>query len=262
MAGIVRYAHFQIASSLFLELRSAFTFRDLVKPVAPVLCLVGDIGSPYSKITKDFIRYCNTNWDAVLWVPGYHELAAKYGAHTMPIEDCIENIKDICHHNPRVQYMYNRLWKSPSDHIFLGTPLWGRNHIRDIRFRIHSNMSHNGHSLKSFQLAEMVEKNISWLDGHIEEANELNEKVICLTYSPPVFDSIINRDLYRINWMKNNLPQLIRPPVTAWIVGDLYENICVSVLKGYECKDTCTLISNSLKDIGSINYKNTKTIIL
>lgn len=257
--------HFQFASSLFLELRATMSFSSLVKPTAPILCLTGDIVSPYSKITDDFFKYCNTHWDKVLWVPGYHELAPRKHLQHQTMDDSFDKMKEIAHLYNRVLPMYNTVWKDTTSsipHVFLGTPLWGRGHTHSIRFHLYANrQSTTKRKVQTFELHDMVTKNMSWLDGHIEEANELNERAIVLTYSPPSLSCITGRDFERKNWMINHMPSLIRRPVAAWVVGDLYECFQLNVHKGYECKQPCLLVSNSLKDISNDLYRSSRSIM-
>jgi hypothetical protein len=45
----------------------------MLKPVAPHLALLGNIGRPESPKTYHFLQYCAKNWDSVVWIPGPHE---------------------------------------------------------------------------------------------------------------------------------------------------------------------------------------------
>lgn len=63
----------QFASKLHVDNITLNYSKTLLKPVAPVLALLGDIGRPNSN-TKDFIRWCDDNYSLVLWVPGSLEL--------------------------------------------------------------------------------------------------------------------------------------------------------------------------------------------
>jgi len=63
----------QFASKLYVDNLPISSSKTLLKPVAPVLALLGDIGLPNSN-TRDFIRWCDDNYSLVLWVPGSLEL--------------------------------------------------------------------------------------------------------------------------------------------------------------------------------------------
>jgi hypothetical protein len=218
---------FQYASSLFLELRSAYPFHRIISPGrAPILCLVGDIGSPYSKITRRFLEWCVTEWDHVLWIPGYKELIHP----NIPVSEATKQMDLLATHIPRVQVLNNRAWKlTPmSPYLFLGSPL-----------------------------LSIVEKNASWLDSHISEAKDLEEKVIALTYSPPIKECISGVDIERTTSMKYySIPGLIRSPVIAWIVGDMHE--CIQYISPI---NKVPILSNSWKGFGATDYNPCKVLL-
>lgn len=244
-----------------LEYRSTFLFSDLIKPVAPILCLTGNIASPYSKITKRFVDWASNNWEHVLWVPGYTELAPKNGLHYVTMNDALHTMEDLIHHKSNIKIMCNKVFKiENTPYLFLGSPLFGYGHTRDILF--HCDGSHNSiNTVKSFQLNNIAQANLRWLDGHIEEAKEHNERVICLTYSPPVRQVCKDRDLERTNWMVGMFPTLLRHPVYVWIVGDMYESVIRESRSITDNAHTCLIVSNSLKDILNNKYANNASII-
>lgn len=67
----------QYCSDLHLELCPSKTteqqFSLIVKPVADILVLAGDICNPFSQQAENFLKYCVNNWQLVLYVPGNHE---------------------------------------------------------------------------------------------------------------------------------------------------------------------------------------------
>lgn len=65
----------QYTSDLHLEFfpEGKATFEELLKPVAPILVLAGDIGYPGAQRTRDFIAWCSDRWQHVIWVFGNHE---------------------------------------------------------------------------------------------------------------------------------------------------------------------------------------------
>jgi hypothetical protein len=260
MSSLIRNLQFQYASNLLLEYRSTFSFNQLVKPNSPILCLTGDIGSPYSKITKRFIDWASDNWEHVLWVPGYTELAPKNGIYNVSIHDALNKLEDICHHKSNIKIMNNKSFKvKDTPYIFLGSPLFGHDHTHNIHFHCNG-PNQTIQRLHPFQLNLIAQSNSRWLDGHIVEAKEYNERVICLTYSPPVREVCKHRDLVRTNWMVGTFPNLIRHPVYAWIVGDMYESVHLKCNSNIDTAHTCSFISNSLKDIINNNYKNSANI--
>lgn len=69
----------QFASNLFVH-RGAPDYKTLLKPVAPTLALLGNIGNAGSnanyEATRDFLLFCTTNWRTTIWVPGHEELSS------------------------------------------------------------------------------------------------------------------------------------------------------------------------------------------
>lgn len=68
----------QYASNLFVDFTTT-AFSKMVKPAAPHLALLGNIGRPESPKTYNFLRYCAKHWDNVYWIPGPHELSNPKG---------------------------------------------------------------------------------------------------------------------------------------------------------------------------------------
>jgi predicted phosphodiesterase len=68
----------QYASDLHLEFfpETKAAFEDMLKPVAPILVLAGDIGYPGAQRTRDFMAWCSERWRHVIWVFGNHEYYA------------------------------------------------------------------------------------------------------------------------------------------------------------------------------------------
>jgi hypothetical protein len=65
----------QYASSLFVDKFEKVVSAYLVKPVAPILVLSGNIGKHRSLQTGAFLQHCSRNWDSVVYVPGEYELS-------------------------------------------------------------------------------------------------------------------------------------------------------------------------------------------
>lgn len=233
---------FQFASNIFINhLSSCSTgFSRIVQPGrAEILCLLGDIGCPTSDITRQFINFCSKNWDKVLWVPGLLELSQKKFEHgNWTMEESLDEINKICNNNKNVINMNNNYYKN-GEYLFLGSPLWGIDYSRFNRIpNLQRRPSYDSEKINSFQLASMNSKNISWFDSHIEEALEMNEKVICLSYSTPIMKIVTGRDKKRCNIMRNYSEGLLRHPVKMWLVGDFYESI-------YGMYNNIPILSNS-----------------
>jgi hypothetical protein len=73
--------HIQLASNLRTHRLNVPDVYSLIRPSAPVLALLGDIGTPSSDSTKAFIEWVSKNYDKVLWVPGATEYSSYSALH-------------------------------------------------------------------------------------------------------------------------------------------------------------------------------------
>jgi hypothetical protein len=67
--GIIQYV-----SSLHVDKFEKTVGVHFVKPVANILVLNGNIGSPYKRQTYDFLNYCSRIWRDIIYIPGPEEL--------------------------------------------------------------------------------------------------------------------------------------------------------------------------------------------
>lgn len=67
----------QYASNLFVNKLTLQESSKLLKPVAPVLALLGNIGHPHCNRTKAFMIWAEQNYDRVLWIPGALEYSSE-----------------------------------------------------------------------------------------------------------------------------------------------------------------------------------------
>jgi hypothetical protein len=196
----MKFIKVQYASNLMVDMSQHIYFSKMLTPAnAPILCLLGGIGSPKSSATHAFMNWCSLQWNHVLWVPGHTELIG--GADK--IQRCVSDFKNI-------HIMTNKSWSYTNNgakYVFLGT----------------SNMNRGDDS---------------WLDGHIEEANEMEEKVVCLTYSPPIISS-----------------GLIRKPVCAWLHGQTIDCVRSSV-------GNIPILSNSFANVMNPCYSPKKSVVI
>jgi hypothetical protein len=140
----------QIASDLHLDrmagMRKPGDLDALIKPSAPVLALLGDIGSPTREIYKEFLLLQAARFKAVLVLSGNHEYyspshskrerregqgwrAAKAESQLRKtsVEDVADTISHICAEHPALHYVDNqvvRLGTSSTAPALLCTPLW------------------------------------------------------------------------------------------------------------------------------------------
>jgi hypothetical protein len=103
-----------------------------MNPCASSIALLGDIGTPNSERTKNFMKWCNMTYKDVYWVPGFLELSdTEDKKHTWVerYDTCYENINkwdlkniklcyksDIYTENPDIQLLLTTLWHSTNTH--------------------------------------------------------------------------------------------------------------------------------------------------
>lgn len=69
-------AHIQYASNLMLAHTPIKTIPTLLKPSAPILALLGDIGHPYCLHTREFFKWAEDNYALIFWIPGSLEYSS------------------------------------------------------------------------------------------------------------------------------------------------------------------------------------------
>lgn len=63
----------QYASNLFVTKHHAPVFPHFLKPNAPILALVGNIGNPNDQRFDHFFQWATNQWDTIVYVPGQLE---------------------------------------------------------------------------------------------------------------------------------------------------------------------------------------------
>ena len=105
----------QYASSLYVHLHHSWKqAQKLLKPgAAKHLALLGNIGAPESKKTKDFIRWCADNWEQVYCVPGAVELKDFY------------TLNGLYERIPKNVHLLDQFTVQVNSHFMIaGCPLW------------------------------------------------------------------------------------------------------------------------------------------
>jgi len=117
LACLVPKCRVQYTGSLYVDTFETGAGNHFVKPVAPILVLTGGIGKPDSVQTRDFLIYCNYNWDKVLYIPGFYELKDDP-------DRAINNLRELSLHYKNVRVLCNETYVShPHRTVFMGAPL-------------------------------------------------------------------------------------------------------------------------------------------
>lgn len=217
----------QYASNLFVDLHKQ-SFSKLVKPAAPTLALLGNIGRPESPKTFHFLNYCAKNWDTVLWIPGPHELTnTNIGRATFQ--------EKLHHAKALTKHLSIRLMDS-QEHVFhqdrvvlLGTPLWtpltlppkGQSEFE----RIYSSVDEAGpvplpyttrNQWHKDDMAFLKERSLFWTIVHPQV------RLIYLTHTLPS-SLLLRPPIGDVQWSRLMMDMMIspriEPPICAWIGG-------------------------------------------
>jgi hypothetical protein len=177
----------QYASNLLVPFKEKSKITSLLKPVAPVLALLGNIGFPQCEKTKTFLQWCNDTYETVLWVPGSME----YETPPEHVYTWKENA-DLCYETiiknnlNRIIFCQNYIYRQTSFSVsLLATPLWHPNMIQSSasRYRkIYSSIHNNGilRTLTSDRLSCFMEDDSKWIS---DCTKNFTDPCILLTHS-------------------------------------------------------------------------------
>lgn len=236
----------QYASKLMINKKTSLVnLTNILKPSAPILALLGDIGSPFCERTQKFIEWSTRHWDMVLWVPGVEEWATET-THTM--QDVPDAMKSIS--SNRLTIMNNNSWlykNRENEVLFLGTTLWGpckipkdknteyfNKNISELNRLIYkpisiTNNSNKVHCMQPKQIRTANKKAINWLAYQIDDSRDEDKTrpIAILSYTSPSLESLSNEDKFNLNrlYMRNTLECLMRKPVHTWLYGDVSRNV-------------------------------------
>jgi hypothetical protein len=110
----------QFVSDLHLNLRPKETFETMLTPKAPILALLGDIAPIRDPNLRQFLEWCHSRWETVLYIPGNEELIHR----DYSIEVALKNLKVICARFPNVHVLYGDSFISEDGIVVLGCTFW------------------------------------------------------------------------------------------------------------------------------------------
>ncbi|KAF8335291.1 Ser/Thr protein phosphatase superfamily protein [Cantharellus anzutake] len=197
----------QVLSDIHLEIERSQdtieyeTFK--VTPVAPILALLGDIGTANDPRLFEFIRTQLHQFKAVLYVLGNHEFYwNSYDSVTKAFEDFEDSItaERASGSSPTLGefVLMNRRSYSPgpeTNTIILGCTLWSALNPADLEFLIWG--LNDFRAIKGMNpevFCKLHEEEISWLRSKIERIKiDFPEKdIVVLTHHAPTVDGTAN----------------------------------------------------------------------
>jgi hypothetical protein len=222
---IRRLMRIQYASDLHLEFFDKTPFPPILKPVAPVLVLAGDVGRPDMRSYRDLMHYCSRNWDATFVVAGNHELyngeALRHSAQ-MRLEMC----ETICGSWPNVHFM-NRSRVDRDGITFLGATLWTdmvgfEDAALRSRYNDFNRIGISQDTLRPLELSDIRgwhQIDREWLAA---ELKKVANPTVVITHHLPTMAMISPRfasSPFNAAFAATDCEELVKPPVVAWIAG-------------------------------------------
>jgi hypothetical protein len=226
----------QYASDLHLDNESP-PFQMLLTPVAPALALCGDIGSPFSKIYYDFLKWCKERWSTVFLITGNHEYFMDKNSATM---DSVENkIKEISS-ELGIHFLQKGVFRDEEHKLLIvGCTLWSSPDIRHwdkiaagfignpgIRgdYKFINKYDEYTNTIRTVHPSDIVQINrdhIAFLEKVCKGAFIEGFRVLVLTHHLPTRE--LNGPKHKHNPLTtcytNNLDYMFKEPIVAWICG-------------------------------------------
>lgn len=150
-----------------------------------ILCMLGDIGNPFDKSTRDFLQYCSKEWKKIYWIGGQTEFNGRRGDIPVSMNEIEHQIKYICPPNCIfLNNSINDIKLNNRNTIFFGTSLWSGKETG--LYHLPSGDS-TPKPIMPWELETIASYNRRWLTGVNEEIAEHypNTSRICLSYSQP-----------------------------------------------------------------------------
>jgi hypothetical protein len=242
-----RMLRIQYASDLHLEFVDKTPFQPILKPIAPILSLAGDIGRPDRRSYEDFLHYCSRNWVAVFVVAGNHELYNSKSDAIHTVDQRLAMCESIAAKFPNVQFL-NRRRADYGGIAFLGATLW--TDTRGVEAAAHRMNDYKmiytgvGHNLTVTDTQAWHDRDRAWLASEIAACEEVGQPAVVLTHHLPTFGLVASKyarysDLNR--YFASACDDLIREPVRAWIAGHSHTAVTIHCEAAGTGSITCTL---------------------
>lgn len=199
------------------------SFEHILVPSAPILCLAGDIGNPYSRVYMRFLSYCSKNYEHVFLVAGNHEF---FNAH--PVANT------LCHIRELVGSSFSNVTFLHMDAVeyagmtFAGATLWS--HVPPA-YMAYAQAGMNDYKYVYNEPDKLVtpvitnqwnQQHVSWIK-QVLASHPPGQPLVVITHHPPSMHGTslprYDKDPLRFCY-RNNLDHLITgSSVSAWLCG-------------------------------------------
>lgn len=177
----------QYASNLLVHKLKHKNWDSLLTPVPnSSLALLGNTGRAFCPQTEDFLKWCNSKWQTVFWIPGWSEMeplpSEEQRRWNEKTSDCYSFLQSI--KAPRVIFCQKHIheFKQPALTV-LCTPFWN-SPVALKKWNLYQFKSGNEFRVPFTQetLARLQKDETDWI---VDSINSSNTPVVCLTHFPP-----------------------------------------------------------------------------
>jgi len=235
---MIRRMLIQYASDLHLEMRQSWS--KILKPVAPILVLAGDIGDPTSQDYRSFLDWCGSQWKATFIVAGNHEFynssscykwkhLVHVDTHAERLAECRRVADMVVTRN--VHFLQQR--RVDLDGVaFLGATLWtdlsapadadiAVRNMNDYQKIATATATATPEAITPIDTTDWHRADYRWLDHEIKTCEESGTPAVVITHHLPSYSLIASRwtDHPINSAFASRSDALIRSPVKAWIAG-------------------------------------------
>lgn len=188
-----------------------------IRPVSNYLAICGDIGQPYAKNYKLFIKEQSKKFEKVFVVPGNHDFDLGPMYRKDRVDKWEPYIKNICDEFNNVYYLNRGTHHLNNNILIIGSILWSK------PMPLPQTIWEKDNRMKQIFIDHMDQHNlhVDWISNTIDQNSD--KKILILTHFVPTLKLIEEKYLlkgkYTNSWFATDLEYLIKKPVKAWICG-------------------------------------------
>jgi hypothetical protein len=194
---------FQYASNLVMKLKqpNALVSRILDPQPTSWLVLLGNLGSPGSPKTSEFLEWSASNWTQILWIPGAVELASpsSYVRSWTQQLDCMRQVAESISSNISVATKLSIQTRSPDIQV-VATSMWHPEMIKHSKRPIyHWNSTTMCHE-QILDVRPLIQNEAMWVERQIKQS--VSPVLLCsygpspsVLYPPKVLATLVGMDV-------------------------------------------------------------------
>jgi len=248
----------QIVSDVHIEFWGKRNKYNFIKPVAPILALLGDIcccsTNEDFELFKGFINELLPNFQHIIIVPGNHEyyFNAVKPSDKPQIENTLtyidKKMKHFCSKSKKLHFLNNNslnLKINNQNYQIVGTTLWSfipNDMYREItelmndytHIFIFDELSERIRKLHSTDVVKLHNNSLKYIKAQINKAKKSNSKLIILSHHKPYTSKEYDPKTTYCSY-ETDLLHLIKSPIIFWAYGHthMHDNKTINNVKIY-----------------------------